>query len=569
MAKIVIVGGVAGGASAAARARRIAEDAEIIVLERGEFVSFANCGLPYHIGGEIETREALLLQTPESFKKRFNVDVRVFSEVTDIDPATKVVTIKRVLTGETYQESYDKLLLSPGASPIKPPIPGISNSHVYSLRNIPDMDKILVGLTAEKPKHATVVGGGFIGLEMVEALHHRGIAVTLLELADQVMAPVDREMANMLHAHMRDKGIDLRLKTGLSAITAADFYPAEPESTGMYDKPITHSYNLDLMLSSGDQLQTDMVILAIGVKPETSLAVQAGLELGALGGIKVNTAMQTSDPDIYAVGDVIETENFITGDASLVPLAGPANRQGRIAADNMLGRHEHYRRTQGTAICKVFDMAIASTGLNEKTLKRLKMPYEKIYVHTASHASYYPGAHPVTLKLLFDPTDGEILGAQAAGCDGIDKRIDVLAVAQRARMTVQTLADLELTYAPPFGSARDVVNQAGMVASNVMNGDEAICHTEELLLGAADQIVLDVRNPPELEASGVFPNAINIPLDELRGRLHELPTDKEILVACQVGLRGHVAYRMLVQHGFQARNLTGGFKTYQMVTHGL
>lgn len=569
MTKIVIVGGVAGGASAAARARRVSEDAEIIVLERGEFVSFANCGLPYHISGEIDSREALLLQTPESFKKRFNVDVRVLNEVTHIDPTQKVVTIKRISTGDLYQESYDKLLLSPGASPIKPLIPGIANSHVYSLRNIPDMDKILVMLAAEKPTHATVVGGGFIGLEMVEALHRRGIAVTLLELSDQVMAPVDREMATMLHQHMRDKGIDLRLKTGLAAISVADFYPAEPESTGVYDQPVTHTHNLDLMLSSGDMLQTGMVILAIGVKPETTLAAAAGLELGDLGGIKVNSAMQTSDPDIYAVGDAIETENFISGEAALVPLAGPANRQGRIAADNMLGRHEHYRRTQGTAICKVFDMAIGSTGLNEKALKRLNMTYEKIYVHTASHASYYPGAHPVTLKLLFDPTDGQILGAQAAGLDGIDKRIDVLAVAQRARMTVQQLADLELTYAPPFGSARDVVNQAGMVASNVMNGDEAICHTEELLLGAADQVVLDVRNPPELEASGSFPNALNIPLDELRDRLYALPVDKEILVACQVGLRGHVAYRMLVQNGFQARNLTGGYKTYQMVTDTL
>lgn len=569
MTKIVIIGGVAGGASAAARARRVSEDAEIIVLERGEFVSFANCGLPYHISGEIDSREALLLQTPESFKKRFNVDVRVLNEVTHIDPIQKIVTIKRISTGDIYQESYDKLLLSPGASPIKPLIPGIANSHVYSLRNIPDMDKILVMLAAEKPTHATVVGGGFIGLEMVEALHRRGIAVTLLELSDQVMAPVDREMATMLHQHMRDKGIDLRLKTGLAAISVADFYPAEPESTGVYDQPVTHTHNLDLMLSSGDMLPTGMVILAIGVKPETTLAAAAGLALGDLGGIKVNSAMQTSDPDIYAVGDVIETENFISAEAALVPLAGPANRQGRIAADNMLGRHEHYRRTQGTAICKVFDMAIGSTGLNEKTLKRLNMTYEKIYVHTASHASYYPGAHPVTLKLLFDPMDGQILGAQAAGLDGIDKRIDVLAVAQRARMTVQQLADLELTYAPPFGSARDVVNQAGMVASNVMNGDEAICHTEELLLGASDQVVLDVRNPPELEASGSFPNALNIPLDELRDRLYTLPVDKEILVACQVGLRGHVAYRMLVQNGFQARNLTGGYKTYQMVTDTL
>lgn len=567
MTKILIVGGVAGGASAAARARRIDEQAEIILFERGEFISFANCGLPYHISGTITARSGLLLQTPESFKKRFHVDVRTFNEVTDIDADKKIVTVRHCLTGECYTESYDKLLLSPGASPVKPQIPGINNNHVYSLRNIPDMDKILLALAAEKPAHATVVGGGFIGLEMVEALHHRGVAVTLLELSDQIMAPVDREMANLLHGHLCEKGVDLRLKTGLTAISTVDVYPDEPEATAVYDLPIPPTNTLELMLSSGDKLQTGMVIMAIGVKPETMLAARADLELGTLGGIKVNSTMQTSDPDIYAVGDVIETENFITGNASMVPLAGPANRQGRIAADNMLGRHEHYRRTQGTAICKLFDMAIASTGLNEKTLKKLNMPYEKIYVHTASHASYYPGAHPVTLKLIFDPEDGQILGAQAAGLDGIDKRIDVLAVAQRARMTVQMLADLELTYAPPFGSARDVINQAGMVASNVMNGDGAICHPEELLLGATDQIVLDVRNPAELKESGSIPGAINVPLDELRDRLYSLPVDKEILVACQVGLRGHIACRILLQHGFEARNLSGGYKTYQMVTH--
>ena len=494
------------------------------------------------------------------------MDVRVFNEVIAIDKHKKEVTVRRVLTGEIYQESYDKLLLSPGASPVKPPIPGINSHYVFSLRNIPDMDQILSSLLLNKPEHATVVGGGFIGLEMVEALHHRGIKVTLLELSDQVMAPVDREMANMLHQKMVEKGVDLRLNTGLTAVTELEIQPTEPEATGEYDKQIEHTNTLELMLNTGEMLKTGLVVLAIGVKPETMLANQAGIELGARGGIKVDARMCTSDPDIFAVGDVVETEDFVTALPSLVPLAGPANRQGRIAADNMLGRREIYRRTQGTSICKLFDMAIGSTGLNEKTLKRLKLPYEKIYVHTASHASYYPGAHPVTLKLLFNPTDGEILGAQAAGLDGVDKRIDVLAVAQRARMSVYTLQDLELTYAPPFGSARDVVNQAGMVASNILKGDEAVCHSEELLLGASDQIVLDVRNPPELEASGTFPNAINIPLDQLRQWLHELPKDKEILVACQVGLRGHVACRMLIQHGFKARNLTGGFKTYQMVT---
>ncbi|WP_137223069.1 FAD-dependent oxidoreductase [Shewanella sp. MEBiC00475] len=565
MTKIVIIGGVAGGASAAARARRVSETAEIIMLERGEFVSFANCGLPYHISGEIESRDALLLQTPESFKSRFNVDVRVFNEVIAIDRQAKQLSIRNLMTNETYQESYDKLLLSPGASPIKPPISGINNHFVYSLRNIPDMDKILSNLMLHKPKHATVVGGGFIGLEMVEALRHIGLEVTLLELADQVMGPVDIEMANMLHQKLVDNGVDLRLKTGLTAVNECPIPLTDADNTDDYDKPVTAHNHLELSLSDDNILGTDLVILAIGVKPETSLATECGLALGKLGGIRVDARMQTSDPDIYAVGDAIETADFVTGNPSLIPLAGPANRQGRLAADNMLGGDKVYRATQGTAICKLFDMAIASTGLNEKSLLRQSIPFEKIYVHTASHASYYPGAHPITLKLLFCPESGRILGAQAAGIDGVDKRIDVLAVAQRAGMTVYDLADLELTYAPPFGSARDVVNQAGMVAANVLLGDEAICHTQDLLNLSAKQIIVDVRNPGELTAVGSIDGAMNIPLPELRDRLDELPKDKELLVFCQVGLRGHVAYRMLVQHGFKVRNLTGGYKTYQMV----
>ncbi|MFQ6371665.1 FAD-dependent oxidoreductase [Shewanella sp. YIC-542] len=565
MTKIVIVGGVAGGASAAARARRMSETAQIIMLERGEFVSFANCGLPYHIGGDITSRSALLLQTPESFKKRFNVDVRVFNEVVSVDAAKKTLQIKNLLTDESYEESYDKLLLSPGASPVKPPISGINNPHVFTLRNVADMDAIIAALIAQKPQHATVVGGGFIGLEMVEALHQRGIRTSLLELSPQVMAPVDPEMANILHRELLNKGVDLRLNTGLTAVDSCDALPAEPEATGAYDQPTAHQPTLKLSLSSGQSLTTDMVIMAVGVKPETMLASSAGVALGERGGIKVDSRMCTSDPDIYAVGDAVETPEFVTGAAALVPLAGPANRQGRIAADNMLGLDKHYSRTQGTAICKLFDLAIASTGLNEKALKRLQQPYEKIYVHTASHAGYYPGATPVTLKLLFDPKTGQILGAQAAGMDGIDKRIDVLAVAQRAGMSVRDLQDLELTYAPPFGSARDVVNQAGMVATNVLDGDEELCHSEEVAQPSAEQLILDVRNPPELVNAGAFPQALNIPLDQLRQRLDELPKDKELLVACQVGLRGHVAYRMLCQHGFKARNLTGGFKTFQMV----
>ncbi|MGK0408068.1 MAG: NADPH-dependent 2,4-dienoyl-CoA reductase/sulfur reductase-like enzyme [Shewanella psychromarinicola] len=565
MTKIVIIGGVAGGASAAARARRVSETAEIIMLERGEFVSFANCGLPYHISGEIESREALLLQTPESFKSRFNVDVRVFNEVIAIDRQAKRLNIRNHITHEIYQESYDKLLLSPGASPIKPPISGINNPFVHSLRNIPDMDRVLANLVLHKPKHATVVGGGFIGLEMVEALRHRGLEVSLLELADQVMGPVDIEMANILHQKLVDNKVDLRLKTGLTAVNECQLQLAEADITDDYDKPVPPHSHLQLTLSDNSTLATDLVILTIGVKPETSLASECGLVLGPLGGIRVDAGMRTSDADIYAVGDAIETADFVSGNPSLVPLAGPANRQGRLAADNMLGGDRLYRATQGTAICKLFDMAIASTGLNEKSLLRQAIPFEKIYVHTASHASYYPGAHPITLKLLFCPDNGRILGAQAAGIDGVDKRIDVLAVAQRAGMTVYDLADLELTYAPPFGSARDVVNQAGMVAANVLLGDEVTCHTQDLQALTATQIIVDVRNPGELTAVGAIDNAINIPLPQLRDRLNELPEDKELLLLCQVGLRGHVACRMLVQHGFKARNLSGGYKTYQMV----
>jgi Uncharacterized NAD(FAD)-dependent dehydrogenases len=547
MTKIIIVGGVAGGASAAARARRLSEDAEIIMLERGEFISFANCGLPYHVSGDITQRDALLLQTPQSFKSRFNVDVRIFSEVVAIDRQQKVLTVKNVLSGEEYKESYDKLLLSPGAAPIRPPIPGINSANTFSLRNIPDMDRIVAAVSQNKPQHATVVGGGFIGLEMVEALHQLGIAVTLLELSEQVMAPVDLEMANFVHQVLVQKQTDLRLNTGLTAITEL------PE-------------HLELTLSNGEKLTTGLVILAIGVKPEIMLASAAGLELGARGGIKVDDGMRTSDPDIYAVGDAVETLDFVTAQPALIPLAGPANRQGRIAADNMLGRDEKYQRTQGTAICKIFDFAIASTGHSEKSLRRQGRAYEKVYVHPGNHAGYYPGAFPVSFKLIFDPVTGQILGGQAFGKEGVDKRIDVLAVAMRAGLKVQDLEHLELTYAPPFGSARDVINQAGMVAANVIKGDERVCHTTDILNISPEQFLLDVRNPGELTKIGAIAGAVNIPVDQLRERLAELPKDKEILITCQVGLRGHVAYRLLANHGFNARNLSGGFKTFQITT---
>ncbi len=543
MTKIVIIGGVAGGASAAARARRLSEDAQIIMLERGPFVSFANCGLPYHIGGDIKDRDNLLLQTPDSFLARFNVDVRVMNEVISINRSEKTITIKNLVDNTEYQESYDFLLLSPGAGPIVPPIPGINNSLTFSLRNVPDMDRIIASIRDNKPQHATVVGGGFIGLEMMEAFHQLGIKTTLLELADQVMTPVDREMAGFVHKEIKDKGIDLRLGSALQEVIETE--------TG-----------LTLSLSTGEVLDTNLLIMAIGVKPETKLANEAGLQLGELGGIYTNDQLQTSDPFIYAVGDAIEEKDFVTGNQTLIPLAGPANRQGRMAADNMLGRNESYQGTQGTAICKVFDLAIASTGKNEKTLKHEGISYEKVFVHTASHASYYPGAEIVSFKLLFSPETRKILGAQAVGKDGIDKRIDVMAVAQRAGMTVDQLEHLELTYAPPFGSAKDVINQAAFVANNLIKGDTKAIHFDEVEHLNENQILLDVRNPAELINVGYIKGAMNIPVDQLRQRLNELPKDKEIIIYCQVGLRGNVAYRQLVNNGFKARNLIGGYRTY-------
>ncbi|OOE86471.1 FAD-dependent oxidoreductase [Salinivibrio sharmensis] len=562
MTKIVIIGGVAGGASAAARARRLSEEAEIIMFERGPYVSFANCGLPYHIGGDITDRSKLLLQTPDSFRARFNVDVRINSTVTAINREAKTVTVVRA-DGSDYQESYDKLLLSPGAAPIMPPIPGLDNPLTHSLRNIPDMDAILHTIDMNNPSHATVVGGGFIGLEMMEALHQRGIKTTLLEMADQVMTPVDREMAGFVHQTIRDQEVDLRLGT---ALESAEFIPTThvaSDDAGEPSEPQHLEGALRLTLNNGDKLDTELLIMAVGVKPEVTLAQQAGLAIGEKGGIVVNSTMQTQDTDIYAVGDAVEEIDFVTHKPTLVPLAGPANRQGRMAADNMLGSTEHYLGTQGTAICKVFDLAVASVGQNEKQLKHADIDYQKVYVHAASHAGYYPGAEVVSFKLLFAPDTGAILGAQAVGKDGIDKRIDVMAVAQRAGMTVEQLQHLELTYAPPYGSAKDVINQAAFVATNILKGDATPIHFDEVDNLTDGQVLLDVRNAPERENGQLIEGDVHIPVDELRGRIDELPKDKEIVVYCQVGLRGNVAYRQLVNHGFKARNLIGGYRTYK------
>ncbi len=543
--KIVIIGGVAGGASAAARARRINDAAEIVLFERGEYVSFANCGMPYHIGGAIADRKNLLVQTPAGLKKRFDIDVRIATEVTRIDRPRRQVHFRNVQTGVEGVQPYDALILSPGAEPIRPPIPGAAGDLVRTLRGMGDMDAIKQIVDTQKPAHAVVIGGGYIGLEMTEALRHRGVGVTLVELAAQVFGVIDPEMAAPVHQALKLQGVDLRLGTSVTKI--------EPAAGG-----------LTVQLSSGEPVACGLVILAIGVRPDVSLAREAGLAIGQRGGIAVDDRMRTSDPDIFAVGDAVEVTDFIGGFASLIPLAGPANRQGRIAADNALGRDSVYRKTQGTAICKVFDLAVGMTGLSEKGLQRAGIACEKVYVHPASHAGYYPGAAPMSLKLLFDPTSGKILGAQAVGTDGVDKRIDVLAVALRAGMTVYDLEHLELCYAPPYGSAKDPVNYAGFVAANILRGDASIFHARDAVNPRNDQMLLDVRMPAEVQA-GAIPGAVNIPVDELRSRLAELPRDKELLVYCQVGLRGYVACRMLQQAGFRCRNLTGGYKTYAAV----
>ncbi len=559
--KILIIGGVAGGASAAARARRLDESAQIIIFERGPYISFANCGLPYHIGGEIKERSDLLLQTPESFLARFNVDVRIMNEVLSINRAEKTLTVRNTLDNSEYIESYDFLLLSPGAGPIVPPIAGINNPLTHSLRNIPDMDRIMQTLEMNRPEHATVVGGGFIGLEVMEAFQQRGIKTSLIELADQVMTPVDREMAGYAHAEIRNQGVDLRLGVALEAVEYIPQAHIPALESGETEKHSHLEGHLNLKLSNGEQLKTEILVMAIGVRPEIALAKEAGLKIGELGGIWTNASMQSSDPFIFAVGDAIEEADFVTGNPSIVPLAGPANRQGRMAADNMFGRNETYQATQGTAICKIFDLAIASTGKNEKSLQREAIPYKKVYVHTASHASYYPGAEVVSFKMLYCPETHKILGAQAAGKDGIDKRIDIMAVAQRAGMTIEQLQHLELTYAPPFGSAKDVINQAAFVANNIEKGDAKAIHFDELDSLTGEEVLLDVRTPDEIEETGTLQGAINIPVDELRPRINELPKDKEIIIFCAVGLRGNVAYRQLVNHGYQARNLIGGYRT--------
>jgi len=544
--KIVIVGGVAGGASAAARARRLSEDADIIIFERGQEVSFANCGLPYHIGGAIVEREKLLVQTPEKLDAMLRIDARVRHEVLSIDRENQTVLVRKVDTGEESHQPYDNLVLSPGAAPIRPTIPGAESDRVLTLRNMADMDEIDCRLADTATKRAVIVGGGYIGLEMAEALCNRGLCVTLVELTDQVMGPADPEMIAPLYQELSLHGVDLRLKTSVTSFNES-------------------SDALDVILDTGETIDCQLAILAIGVRPEVKLAQNAGLQIGRLGGISVDANMRTSDPKIFAVGDAVEVKNFVDDSESLIPLAGPANRQGRIAADNIFGRPTAYEKTLGTSICKVFNLAMGMTGLSEKALRRAEAEYEKIHVHPQSHAGYYPGASPVSLKLLFHPTDGRILGAQAVGVDGVDKRIDVLATAIRAGMTVFDLENLELAYAPPYGSAKDVVNYAGFAAANAIRGDVGLCHVDNVQNMNENQALLDVRFDKEV-AGGTIPGSKQIPLPKLRNRLDELSKERQWLVFCQAGLRGYLACRILTQNGFDCRNLSGGYKTYMMST---
>jgi len=546
--KLLIVGGVAGGASAAARARRLAEDAHIILFERGPDVSFANCGLPYYVGGEIADRERLLVTTPEGLRTRFNLDVRIHSSVEAIDRAAKKVRVRELTSGRDYEETYDKLLLAPGAAPLRPPIPGLELPGVLTLRNLQDSDRIKAHVD-RGVQQAVVVGAGFIGLELVENFVRRDIATTLVELQDQVLPPLDREMTAPILETLRAQAV--RVLLGQSAVGL------EPAPEG-----------LSVRLKSGSRLAAQLVILGVGVRPENQLAVEAGLEVGPRGGIRVNQYLQTSDPDIYAVGDAIEVTDFVSGDPTQVPLAGPANRQGRIAADNLCGRSVQYRGTQGTAILGFFDRTAAMTGASEKSLRRTQRPYCKVYVHPAHHAGYYPGAEQMTLKVLFHPDTGKLLGAQAVGGAGVDKRIDVLAVAIQAGMTVFDLEEMELAYAPQYGSAKDPVNMAGFVASGLLRGDHPQVDIETVLAASPDNrpVVVDVRTPEEF-AAGHIPGAVHVPVDELRSRLRELPREREIATYCQVGQRGYLATRILLQAGFTAKNIGGGYHTYEMFRH--
>ncbi len=539
--KYIVIGGVAGGASAAARLRRIDEHAEIVMLERGKNVSFANCGLPYHIGGVIQNRSDLLVQSRENLCSTFDMDIRVRSEVIRVDPAEKTVTVRDLSDSREYQESYDKLLLSPGAEPVRPPIPGIDSDRITALRSLEDMDRIIEIIRSKQVKRAVVVGAGFIGIEIAENLRELDIETAVVEKMDQVLAPVDFEIAAQVHEHVAEHGVDLYLENGVCAF--------EPGDAG-----------LTVQLEDGTRLPADMVILSIGVRPETWLAKEAGLEIGSTGGIQVNEYLQTSDPSIFAVGDAVEVAHIIGGKKTLIPLAWPANRQGRIVADTMTGRRKRsYRGSLGTSILKVFDLTVAAAGMNEKLLARHDISFRTVTVSRKDHAGYYPGAESLVLKLLFSP-QGEILGAQGIGRSGVDKRIDLIAAAVKGGMNIWDLQDLEVAYAPPYNAAKDPVNIAGYAAENILEGmvSTVSYHEVDSLLQREDTEALDVRTPME-HRGGAIPGSLNISVDQLRSRLDELDRSKTYLVYCKVGHRGYLACRMLTQHGFQAVNLDGGY----------
>ncbi len=546
--KYIIIGGVAGGASAAARLRRLDERAEILLFEKGEYISYANCGLPYYIGGVISDRERLFVQTPESFAGRFGIDVRVLSEVKKIDTEQKKVWVEDLRKGKMYEESFDKLVLSPGAEPVRPPLEGISAEGIFSIRNVADTDRIHTYINRHEVRQAVVIGGGFIGLEMAENLAVKGIEVTIVEMADQVMTPVDYEIAAVIHRHLREKGIRLRLKEAVTAFRKSE-------------------KGLVVELRGGDLLETELVVLSIGVRPDIRLARESGLEIGKVGGIRVNSYLQTSCPDIYAIGDAIEFPHPVSGKPALTFLAGPANKEGRICADNMVrGNHRVYKGSVGTAIAKVFELTVGSTGLSARLLKQLEIPYQEAIVHAVSHVGYYPGALPLTVKINFSPLDGRLLGGQVVGYEGADKRLEMLSAVMRAGGDIYALAEMEQAYAPPYSAAKDPVNMAGFIADNILNGVvRPIGWRDVKEDGGQKYTFVNVCTPQECEL-GQIPGSFNIPLDKIREHLDGIPREKPVVVYCAVGLRGYIASRILMQNGFDVYNLTGGWRTYEIAT---
>lgn len=543
--KYVIIGGVAGGASAAARLRRLDESATIVLFEKGEYISYANCGLPYYIGDVIKERDKLFVQTAASFKQRFNIDTRVLSEVIAIYRAEKKVEIKNIVTGETYFEHYDKLVLSPGADPVRPPLPGIHEEGIFTLRNVTDTDKIKTYVQQFPKGKAVVIGAGFIGLEMAENLHHLGMQVSIIEMINQVMAPADFTMASIVQQHIRSKGVDLRLNTAVAGFERRDG-------------------KLNVLLKDGNSIATDVVILSIGVRQDTKLAAEAGLQIGQARGIVVNEYLQTSDDDIYAVGDAIEFKHPISGNMLTTYLAGPANKQGRICADNIvMGNVEKYKGSIGTAIVKVFDLTVAVSGMAAKHLKAANIDHIVSTTHSGSHAGYYPDAEQMSIQLAFSPGEGKVLGAQIVGKTGVDKRIDILSSVIQRGSDIHELTEFEHAYAPPYSSAKDPVNMAGFVAENILDGKHEIIYWDKIQDLSENDLLIDVRSAQEF-GKGSIPGAINISVDDIRTKLDELPKDKNIYVFCQIGLRGYLAQRILLQHGFyKVYNLSGGYKLWE------